>query len=95
LPTATGSSTPFRRSRPYGPGRLEPAEIPLDQVDRIIAIGSDGMMNAVAEARRARLKHYFGLNHRGDRLDQLADAMHDERDLRAVPAIAARPRHRH
>jgi hypothetical protein len=48
----------------YGSGRLEPAEIPLGQVDRIIAIGSDGMMNAVAEARRARLKHYFRPDHR-------------------------------
>jgi NAD(P)H-flavin reductase len=48
----------------YGSGSLEPAEIPLKQVDRIIAIGSDGMMNAVAEARRARLKHYFRPDHR-------------------------------
>jgi hypothetical protein len=36
----------------YGSGRLDPAAIPLEAVDRIIAIGSDGMMNAVAEARR-------------------------------------------
>jgi hypothetical protein len=36
----------------------------LEAVDRIIAIGSDGMMNAVAEARRARLKHYFRPGHR-------------------------------
>ena len=34
------------------------------QVDRIIAIGSDGMMNAVAEARRARLTPYFRPGHR-------------------------------
>src|SRR5207302_8962726 len=34
----------------YGAGVLGPAEIPLGEVDRIIAIGSDGMMNAVAEA---------------------------------------------
>ena len=31
----------------------------------------------------------------GDRFDQLADAVHDEGDLRAVPAIAARPANRH
>ena len=48
----------------YGSGMLGPAEIPLEEVDRIIAIGSDGMMNAVAEARRARLKHYFRPDHR-------------------------------
>ena len=43
---------------------MGPAEIPLAAVDRIIAIGSDGMMNAVAEARRARLKPYFQPGHR-------------------------------
>jgi NADPH-dependent glutamate synthase beta subunit-like oxidoreductase/NAD(P)H-flavin reductase len=48
----------------YGSGALGPADIPLEAVDRIIAIGSDGMMNAVAEARRARLKHYFRPDHR-------------------------------
>jgi len=48
----------------YGSGALGPAEIPLDAVDRIIASGSVGMMNAVAEARRARLEHYFRPGHR-------------------------------
>src|SRR3984893_17838035 len=48
----------------YGSGALGPVDIPLEAVDRIIAIGSDGMMNAVAEARRARLKHYFRPGHR-------------------------------
>ncbi|MGE5270647.1 MAG: FAD-dependent oxidoreductase, partial [Thiohalocapsa sp.] len=48
----------------YGEGRLGEPAIPLQQVDRIIAIGSDGMMAAVAEARRARLKHYFRPGHR-------------------------------
>ena len=37
----------------YGAGELGPVEIPLAEVDRIIAIGSDGMMDAVAQARRA------------------------------------------
>src|SRR5262249_13124508 len=37
---------------------------PLDEVDRIIAIGSDGMMKAVAEARSAALKRYFRPGHR-------------------------------
>jgi len=48
----------------FGSGTLGPAEIPLEAVDRIIAIGSDGMMNAVAEARRVRLKQYFRPDHR-------------------------------
>jgi NAD(P)H-flavin reductase len=48
----------------YGEGALGPALIPLPQVDRIIAIGSDGMMAAVAEARRAALKRYFRPGHR-------------------------------
>ncbi|MBV9863202.1 MAG: FAD-dependent oxidoreductase [Alphaproteobacteria bacterium] len=48
----------------YGSGTLGPVEIPLQQVDRIIAIGSDGMMNAVAQARRAALKRYFRPDHR-------------------------------
>src|SRR6185437_10958627 len=37
----------------YGSGALGKVDIPLDSVDRIIAIGSDGMMRAVAEARAA------------------------------------------
>ena len=48
----------------YGEGALGPIEIPLAAVDRIIAIGSDGMMAAVAEARNARLKHLFRPGHR-------------------------------
>jgi NADPH-dependent glutamate synthase beta subunit-like oxidoreductase/NAD(P)H-flavin reductase len=48
----------------YGAGALGPILIPLADVDRIIAIGSDGMMNAVAEARRAGLKRYFRPGHR-------------------------------
>jgi NAD(P)H-flavin reductase len=48
----------------YGEGALGPAPIPLGEVDRIIAIGSDGMMAAVAEARRAALKRYFRPGHR-------------------------------
>ena len=48
----------------YGRGALGPVAIPLEAVDRIIAIGSDGMMNAVAEARQAGLKRYFRPDHR-------------------------------
>ncbi len=48
----------------YGSGSLGPVEIPLDAVDRIIAIGSDGMMNAVAAARHQGLAPYFRPGHR-------------------------------
>jgi NAD(P)H-flavin reductase/NADPH-dependent glutamate synthase beta subunit-like oxidoreductase len=48
----------------YGSGALGEISIPLETVDRIIAIGSDGMMKAVGEARRARLKPYFRPGHR-------------------------------
>ena len=33
--------------------------IPLREVDRLIAIGSDGMMRGVREARHAALKPYL------------------------------------
>jgi NAD(P)H-flavin reductase len=48
----------------YGEVDLGAAEIRLPEVDRIVAIGSDGMMAAVAEARRAALKRYFRPGHR-------------------------------
>jgi hypothetical protein len=48
----------------YGGGALGSVAIPLSAVDRIIAIGSDGMMAAVAEARQAGLKRYFRPYHR-------------------------------
>jgi NADPH-dependent glutamate synthase beta subunit-like oxidoreductase/NAD(P)H-flavin reductase len=48
----------------YGEGALGPIEISLGEVDRIIAIGSDGMMAAVGEARRAALQRYFRPGHR-------------------------------
>jgi len=40
----------------YGMGGLGPTQIPLDQIDRIIVIGSDVMMNAVGQAREGMLK---------------------------------------
>jgi NADPH-dependent glutamate synthase beta subunit-like oxidoreductase/NAD(P)H-flavin reductase len=47
----------------YGSGKLGTPAIPLDQVDRIIAIGSDGMMNAVAKARYGVLKDLLKPSH--------------------------------
>jgi NADPH-dependent glutamate synthase beta subunit-like oxidoreductase/NAD(P)H-flavin reductase len=48
----------------YGRGDLDEPEIPLNQVDRIIAIGSDGMMSAVARARHTVLAPYLKKEHR-------------------------------
>ena len=49
------------------------------------------MMAAVAQARHDVLAPYLKPGITCDRLDQLADAVHDEGDLRAVPAAARRP----
>ena len=46
-----------------GSGKLGEPAIPLNTVDRVIAIGSDGMMRAVAQARHAVLKPYLKKEH--------------------------------
>ncbi|MFN7925352.1 MAG: FAD-dependent oxidoreductase [Bryobacteraceae bacterium] len=43
----------------YGRGDLGDIPIPLEQVDRVIAIGSDGMMRAVARARHGVLAPFL------------------------------------
>jgi NADPH-dependent glutamate synthase beta subunit-like oxidoreductase/NAD(P)H-flavin reductase len=45
------------------PERAEP-EIPLNAVDRVVAIGSDAMMAAVARARHGSLAPYLNPNHK-------------------------------
>jgi NADPH-dependent glutamate synthase beta subunit-like oxidoreductase/NAD(P)H-flavin reductase len=47
----------------YASGALGGVSIPFGAVDRIIAIGSDGMMRAVAEARHALLAQYLKPEH--------------------------------
>jgi NADPH-dependent glutamate synthase beta subunit-like oxidoreductase/NAD(P)H-flavin reductase len=47
----------------YGAGTLGPTEISLGAVDRLIAIGSDGMMAAVARARHGVLSPYLKAAH--------------------------------
>jgi NADPH-dependent glutamate synthase beta subunit-like oxidoreductase/NAD(P)H-flavin reductase len=47
----------------YGSGRLGPPPIPLSAGDRMIAIGSDRMMAAVARARHAVLARYLNPHH--------------------------------
>ena len=49
----------------YGRGDLGEAEIPLHAVDRVMAIGSDGMMAAVARARHTVLAKYLKPDHVG------------------------------
>jgi NADPH-dependent glutamate synthase beta subunit-like oxidoreductase/NAD(P)H-flavin reductase len=48
----------------YGAGALGEPPIPLSEVNRIIAIGSDGMMNAVARARRGVLTRHLDPRHK-------------------------------
>ncbi|HYI97602.1 MAG TPA: FAD-dependent oxidoreductase, partial [Bryobacteraceae bacterium] len=47
----------------YASGELGEVTIPFSGVDRVIAIGSDGMMNAVAKARHGVLQPYLKPNH--------------------------------
>lgn len=47
----------------YAEGRLGETKVKLGDVDRIIAIGSDRMMNGVREARHTTLKPYLKENH--------------------------------
>jgi len=49
--------------RYYAEGRLGQTEVPLDEVDRLIAIGSDRMMAAVKEARHGVLAPYLRTPH--------------------------------
>jgi NADPH-dependent glutamate synthase beta subunit-like oxidoreductase/NAD(P)H-flavin reductase len=48
----------------YASGALGTAPIPLGEVDRVIAIGSDGMMAAVSWARQGMLAQHFKPGHK-------------------------------
>ncbi len=50
--------------RRYASGELGDQPIPFSDADRIVAIGSDGMMNAVRLARHSVLKPYLKPDHR-------------------------------
>ncbi|MBV9227327.1 MAG: hypothetical protein JOY85_25100, partial [Acidobacteriaceae bacterium] len=47
----------------YGRGDLGEPEIPLSSVDRLIVIGSDGMMRAVQQARHSELRPFLKPDH--------------------------------
>jgi NADPH-dependent glutamate synthase beta subunit-like oxidoreductase/NAD(P)H-flavin reductase len=48
----------------YGSGALGPTSIPLGEVDRVVAIGSDGMMAAVSRARQGMLAQHLKPGHK-------------------------------
>jgi NAD(P)H-flavin reductase len=48
----------------YGRGDLGETEIPLGEVNRLIVIGSDGMMRAVARARHGVLEPFLNPDHK-------------------------------
>jgi NAD(P)H-flavin reductase len=48
----------------YGSGDLDEPEISLHSVDRLVVIGSDAMMGAVARARHTRLAPYLKPDHK-------------------------------
>jgi NADPH-dependent glutamate synthase beta subunit-like oxidoreductase/NAD(P)H-flavin reductase len=48
----------------YGSGALGEAAMPLGEVEHLVAIGSDGMMNAVAQARHGVLADKLKANHK-------------------------------
>jgi NADPH-dependent glutamate synthase beta subunit-like oxidoreductase/NAD(P)H-flavin reductase len=48
----------------YGRGDLDEVDIPLHSVDRVMAIGSDAMMGAVARARHTVLAPYLKPDHK-------------------------------
>ena len=48
----------------YGRGDLGESEIPLGEVNRLIVIGSDGMMRAVARARHGVLEPFLDPDHK-------------------------------
>jgi NAD(P)H-flavin reductase len=50
--------------RMYAAGELGDQPIPYSDADRIVAIGSDGMMNAVRAARHGGLKPFLKARHR-------------------------------
>ncbi|HUN65037.1 MAG TPA: FAD-dependent oxidoreductase [Bacteroidota bacterium] len=49
----------------YAEGKLGPVTIPLSGATRVIAIGSDRMMEAVTNARRTVLRPYLNADHTG------------------------------
>ena len=75
----------------YGSGRLGRAGgAAWRRRTHMIVIGSDRMMQAVGAARHGVLAPLLKAGSHRDRVDQLADAVHDEGGLRAVPAAADR-----
>ncbi|MFQ5582703.1 MAG: pyridine nucleotide-disulfide oxidoreductase, partial [Mariprofundaceae bacterium] len=49
----------------YGKGELGETDMPLNEIDRLIVIGSAGLMRVIAEARHGVLKDYLKPDHIG------------------------------
>jgi len=49
----------------YGKGELGDTDMPLDKIDRLIVIGSAGLMSVIADARHGVLKPYLNPDHIG------------------------------
>ena len=62
--TRPSSATSWQALDAYGSGALGATPIPLGDVDRVIAIGSDGMMAAVAQARHGILAPHLKPGHK-------------------------------
>jgi hypothetical protein len=71
----------------HGMGDLGETEIARNEVDRLIAIGADGMMRAVARARHGVLEPYLHSHRKAIREHQLADAVQrSNKATRSAPA---------
>ena len=62
--TKRSSETSWKAIAAYGRGDLDEPEIPLSSVDRLVVIGSDAMMHAVARARHGVLAPYLKPDHK-------------------------------
>ena len=86
---ATSAATLSSRCCLMGRARWGTPLVPVESgFDRIIAIGSDRMMAAREGGAPRRPRTLPQAESRRDREHQLADAVHDEGSLRAVPAEA-------
>jgi len=86
--TALRWATSCRRSKPTRPGVWARSRSAPRKQTAIIAIGSDRMMAGVGQGAPRRAQAAPEAEPLRRSIDQLADAVHDEGDLRPVPAGA-------
>ena len=78
----------------YATGKLGETTINTADVEHIVCIGSDRMMAAVSFRPPQPVETIFERQPHRHRLHQLADAMHDERNLRPMFTTPRRPGNR-